>query len=60
MNTIQDRKPNLRDSSGQLYLVRCFHCEPEYGRENGAGNVVRGVCSWCGWSESSTTKDDKQ
>ena len=47
----QDRPPNFRDESGHLYLVRCFQCEPERGRENYALAVAVGVCCECGRSE---------
>jgi len=50
--TLQDRRPNFR-RDGQLYLVRCFACEPEYGRENWAPAVASGTCAWCGWKEDS-------
>ncbi len=46
----QDRPPNFRDD-GQLFLVRCFACAPEHGRENWAPAVASGTCAWCGWSE---------
>lgn len=50
----QDRPPNFRGEDGSLYLVRCFACNPEHGRENYAPNVASGICTWCGWSESET------
>ncbi len=50
-HTIQDHHPNFRDSNGHLYLVRCFRCEPERGRENYALAVAVGVCCECGWPE---------
>jgi hypothetical protein len=47
----QDRPPNFRDpETGVLYLVRCFACEPNHGRENWAPAVATGTCAWCGWS----------
>jgi len=49
--TIQDKKPNFRDKSGKLFLVRCFACEPERGRENWPPAVATGSCTWCGWNE---------
>jgi hypothetical protein len=45
----QDRAPNFRASDGRLFLVRCFACEPRYGRENWAPVVAAGQCAWCGW-----------
>jgi hypothetical protein len=47
----QDRPPNFRSKEGKLYLVRCFACEAEYGRENWAMAVADGTCAWCGWPE---------
>jgi len=47
--TIQDRRPNFRDKSGQLFLVRCFACGGEHGRENYIPAVATGTCAWCGW-----------
>lgn len=47
----QDRKPNFRDDKGRLYLVRCFACEPERGRENWAMAVSEGRCAFCGWKD---------
>ncbi len=49
-----DKGPNFRDESGQLYLVRCFVCGARHGRENWAPAVASGECAWCGWSESAT------
>lgn len=48
MSTIQDRPPNFREN-GKLYLVRCFNCGGEHGRENWAMAVAMGYCSWCNW-----------
>lgn len=49
--TIQDRPPNFRSDEGHLYLVRCYACDPEYGRENYVLMVSSGQCAWCGWKE---------
>ena len=49
--TIQDRTPNFRDKNGRLFLVRCFACGSERGRENYAMAVADGQCAWCGWTE---------
>lgn len=55
MRHMNDRQPNFRDESGQLYLVRCFSCaDGVRGRENWAMAVASGTCAWCGWSESAT------
>lgn len=51
MDTIQDRHPNFRDADGDLYLIRCFRCDPEYGKENYAANAPLGICTWCGWED---------
>ena len=50
-NTCNDRHPNFRDSNGNLFLVRCFKCEPENGVENWAMAVASGKCAWCGRGE---------
>lgn len=47
----QDRAPNFRGVDGQLFLVRCFVCEPWRGRENYLPAVASGTCAWCGWKE---------
>jgi ribosomal protein L37E len=38
-------KPNFRDKSGNVYLVRC----PECGRDNYTINIASGMCTWCGF-----------
>jgi len=48
----QDRPPNFRNEEGDLYLVRCFNCDEEHGRENWAIAVATGQCCWCGWKEN--------
>lgn len=45
----QDRQPNFRDEDGRLFLVRCFVCGGEHGRENRAMLVAQGICAWCNW-----------
>ena len=59
MTTIQDRPPNFRDENGKLFLVRCFACDPERGRENWAMAVAGGTCSWCGWHEGRGEENDR-
>lgn len=49
--TINDRSPNFRDERGQLFLIRCFACEPQRGTENWAITVAAGACAFCGWSD---------
>lgn len=53
----QDRPPNFRNNDGQLYLKRCFACEPDCGRENWAMAVASGQCCWCGWTEEASGAD---
>lgn len=49
----QERPPNFRvPDDGRLYLVRCFECAPEHGRENYALAVPSGQCAWCGWTDT--------
>lgn len=48
--TIQDKHPNFR-KDGKLYLVKCYKCDPKYGRENYAPAVASGQCAWCGWKD---------
>lgn len=57
--TIQDRPPNFRGDEGNLYLVRCYACDPEHGRENYALAVAVGQCVWCGWSEAPVVQQDR-
>lgn len=42
--------PNFIGKNRKLYLVRCYECDKEYGRENYVMNVSAGVCTWCGWA----------
>lgn len=58
-DTVNDRKPNFRDD-GQLFLVRCFACNPEHGRENYALSVALGVCAWCGWDDEMKDEDEEE
>lgn len=48
----QNRGANFRNKDGKLYLVRCYACEPDRGRENYLPAVASGQCAWCGWCES--------
>lgn len=52
ITTLQEqlRDPNFFGRDGSFYLIRCYHCDPEYGRENWAMAVATGTCNWCGWS----------
>ena len=54
----QDRPPNFR-KNGQLFLIRCFECEPKRGRENWGMSVAAGVCAWCGWSDKDQLKQEQ-
>jgi DNA polymerase II large subunit len=56
-NTIQDRKPNFRNKSGKLFLVRCFACNNEFGKENIATMVYSGKCAWCGYDSQNSTSE---
>lgn len=47
----QDRVPNFRDVEGNLFLIRCFSCEPIRGRENNSMAVSSGICAWCDWQD---------
>lgn len=47
-----EQKPNFRDDNDKLFLVRCFACEPDHGRENYLPAVASGQCAWCGWIEA--------
>ncbi len=53
----QDCKPNFREE-GKLYLVRCFSCGGEYGKENYMPAVATGRCAWCGWEEQHDRKGE--
>lgn len=46
----QDQFPNFREA-GRLFLVRCFSCGGERGKENYAMAVASGQCAWCGWKD---------
>jgi len=48
----QLREPNFRNSEGRLFLIRCFVCEPKFGRENYLPAVASGKCAFCGWKEN--------
>ena len=48
---LQNKPPNFRDKDGKLFLVRCYMCHPELGRENVGSVVATGQCAWCGWEE---------
>lgn len=49
--SLQDRHPNFRADNGRFFLVRCFACEPERGRENWGPAAASGTCAWCGWCQ---------
>ena len=51
MKMPNDKAPNFRDKEGKLFLIRCYNCEPNFGTENYAPVVSKGVCAWCGWKE---------
>lgn len=49
---------NFRSKEGKLFLVRCYVCDPEYGRENYAMAIAGGECAWCGWSDKSKQTEE--
>lgn len=51
MSVNQEQGPNFRGDNGKLYLVRCYACDSERGRENWGPVVASGQCAWCGWTE---------
>jgi len=51
INLHNHQHPNFLSKKGNLYLVRCYNCDPKYGRENWAPAVSSGQCAWCGWKE---------
>lgn len=52
------RAPNFQ-ADGKLYLMRCYECGGERGRENYALMVPTGQCAWCGWpSPDALTRDE--
>ena len=54
----QLRHPNfIGKKSGKLFLVRCYNCEPERGRENYGISVASGECAWCGWKDDNGVSD---
>ena len=55
--TINDRPPNFRGESGNLYLVRCFACDAKHGTENYALAVSGGYCAFCGWIATSPPQE---
>lgn len=52
----QEKSPNFRGEDGKLFLIRCFSCGGERGRENWAPSVATGQCAWCGWQENKEVK----
>lgn len=48
-------RPNFV-SDGQLFLVKCFACEPERGHENWKPAAAGGYCYNCGWSADGQTE----
>lgn len=58
MNRLQNRPPNFIGKNGKLFLIRCFICQPDYGRENYTMAVVSGRCAWCG--HDANKLEDKQ
>jgi hypothetical protein len=50
---LNDRSPNFTSLEGKFFLVRCYNCDKDNGRENSTIAVASGVCAFCGWSEKS-------
>lgn len=50
IKNINDRPPNFWGDidPNKFFLVRCYVCDPEYGRENYLPAVASGYCAWCG------------
>ena len=44
----QMRGENFRGDDGRVFMVRCYKCDGERGRENYAMAVASGICAWCG------------
>jgi ribosomal protein L37E len=44
----------FRTEAGNVGLTRC----PECNRENYALNIIKGICSWCGFDANEDLKDD--
>ena len=57
MTTLHEqlRHPNFM-SKDKLYLIRCYHCSPTFGKENYSASVASGICAWCGWKETTNEK----
>ena len=55
---INDRPPNFRDKDGNLYVLRCFKCDPENGRENHGAAVSSGICAYCGYRGEEETSNE--
>jgi len=48
---VNHRRPNFYRNN-KFYLVRCYICDKNEGRENWAVFVATGKCAWCGCDES--------
>jgi len=57
--SIQDKGDNFRGKDGRLFLVRCYSCGGEWGRENWGPVVAQGKCAWCGWEEEEEGEGDE-
>lgn len=57
----QNKPPNFIGKNGDFFLVRCFNCGGDYGRENYLPAVASGECEWCNWSkEKAEVENDKE
>lgn len=57
MKVNQMQGQNFRDKKGNLFLIRCYACGGEHGKENYAMAVASGQCAWCGWKEDKDERD---
>jgi len=44
---VQRQHPNFVEGD-RFFMVRCFVCDPEHGKENYLPAVASGQCAWCG------------
>lgn len=53
---VNDKHPNFRDASGNLFLFTCYNCNVEEGFENDLSFIPQGICSNCGWDDAKIIK----
>jgi len=54
MEHVNDKDPNFYGDDGRFFLVRCFACGGDRGRENWSCAVATGCCAFCGWTPADT------